>query len=118
MKTKEPGEDMHRNSKLIGRRHSFVGGFFLLGLFSVFLVGCGGSDGEMAEEVETPEEQEQAVTLGPVDGFDLAPTDIGRVAVGMEAPDFSLATIAGGTLTLSSLRESKDVILVFYRGHW
>ena len=53
-----------------------------------------------------------------VDGIDLAPTDIERVAVGMEAPDFSLASITGETVTLSSFRGAKNVILVFYRGHW
>jgi peroxiredoxin len=40
------------------------------------------------------------------------------VAVGSVAPDFSLRTLAGDTLTLSDFRGKKDVILVFYRGHW
>jgi hypothetical protein len=62
---------------------------------------------------------EQApVQLGPVDGFDLAPTEIDRVAVGTEAPDFSLTTMNDDTLTLSDYRGQKDVVLVFYRGHW
>lgn len=62
---------------------------------------------------------EQApVQLGPVDGFDLAPTEIERVAVGTEAPDFSLTTMNDDTLTLSDYRGQKDVVLVFYRGHW
>jgi peroxiredoxin len=53
-----------------------------------------------------------------VDGQDLAPTDLERVAVGMTAPDFSLETITGDTLTLSSYRGAQNVVLVFYRGHW
>lgn len=56
--------------------------------------------------------------LGPVDGKDLAPTDIERVAVGAMAPDFTLAKFGGGTVTLSSLRGKKNVVLVFYRGYW
>jgi len=56
--------------------------------------------------------------LGPIDGFDLAPTEIERVAVGTTAPDFSLETMNNDTLTLSNFRDSKNVVLVFYRGHW
>lgn len=56
--------------------------------------------------------------LGPVDGKDLAATDIERVAVGTMAPDFTLAKFGGGTATLSSLRGTKNVVLVFYRGYW
>ena len=58
------------------------------------------------------------VALGPVDGRDLAPTDTGRVAVGDAAPDFSLQSFDDGIVTLSGYRGQKDVILVFYRGHW
>lgn len=58
------------------------------------------------------------VTLGPVDGRDLPAVDTGRVAVGDLAPDFSLASHDDGVLTLSDYRGAKDVILVFYRGHW
>ena len=62
---------------------------------------------------------EQApVQLGPVDGFNLAPTDLERVAVGTMAPDFSLEAMNNDTLTLSDYRGSKNVVLVFYRGHW
>lgn len=58
------------------------------------------------------------VTLGPVDGLDLAPADTGRVGVGDVAPDFSLESYADGIVTLSDYRGQKDVILVFYRGWW
>jgi len=56
--------------------------------------------------------------LGPVDGKDLAATDIERVAIGTMAPDFTLARFGGGAATLSSLRGKKNVVLVFYRGYW
>jgi len=56
--------------------------------------------------------------LGPVDGKDLAATDIERVSIGTMAPDFTLAKFGGGTTTLSSLRGKKNVVLVFYRGYW
>lgn len=56
--------------------------------------------------------------LGPVDGKDMAETDIERVAVGAMAPDFTLARFGGGTTTLSSMRTKKNVVLVFYRGYW
>ena len=62
---------------------------------------------------------EQApVQLGPVDGFDLPPTEIDRIAVGTMAPDFSLTAMNDDTLTLSDFRGHKNVVLVFYRGHW
>ena len=56
--------------------------------------------------------------LGPTDGAGLPPTDLGRVAVGSPAPDFTLESKEGGTVTLSSFRDRKNVVLVFYRGHW
>lgn len=40
------------------------------------------------------------------------------VAVGSEAPDFSLPDSEGKEFVLSSLRGEKNVILVFYRGVW
>lgn len=61
---------------------------------------------------------QQAPVLGPRDGAGLAPLDTGRVTIGSLAPDFTLETKDGGTLTLSQLRGRKDVVLVFYRGHW
>jgi hypothetical protein len=56
--------------------------------------------------------------LGPHDGLDLPGLDTGRVAVGDVAPDFSLMTYAGTVTTLSDFRDEKNVVLVFYRGHW
>ena len=56
--------------------------------------------------------------LGPADGHDLAPSDLERVTVGSVAPDFSLRALSGEVHTLSEYRGTKDVVLVFYRGHW
>lgn len=56
--------------------------------------------------------------LGPVDGHDLPPTDIERVAVGTMAPDFTLDHYRADTFTLSALRGEKNVVLVFFRGYW
>jgi|GEM_PF-502488 len=56
--------------------------------------------------------------LGPKDGIGLPPLDTGRVRAGMLAPDFSLQSKDGATVTLSQFRGKKDVVLVFYRGHW
>ena len=64
------------------------------------------------------EEQASPITLGPADGHDLPAVDTGRVAVGDIAPDFTLASYDGEPITLSRYRGVKDVVLVFYRGHW
>jgi cytochrome oxidase Cu insertion factor (SCO1/SenC/PrrC family) len=56
--------------------------------------------------------------LGPVDGHDLPPTDLERVATDDVAPDFSLRALSGEIVTLSDLRGRRNVVLVFYRGHW
>ena len=60
----------------------------------------------------------QRSTLGPKDGQGFAPVDTGRVIVGSEAPDFTLASLDRGRITLSDFRGRKNVILVFYRGYW
>lgn len=56
--------------------------------------------------------------LGPADGHDFVGVDTGRVAVGDRAPDFTLESLEGAPVSLSDFRGRKDVILVFYRGHW
>lgn len=56
--------------------------------------------------------------LGPKDGHALAPKDLERVKVGQRAPDFTLEGIDGKAISLSSFRNQKNVILVFFRGHW
>ncbi len=60
----------------------------------------------------------QQRALGPKDGAGLPPSDLDRVTVGSMAPDFSLASLAGPVITLSDYRGKKNVVLVFYRGHW
>jgi cytochrome oxidase Cu insertion factor (SCO1/SenC/PrrC family) len=45
-------------------------------------------------------------------------TDLDRVKVGQPAPDFTLEDSDGKNVTLSDYRGKKNVVLVFYRGHW
>ena len=72
----------------------------------------------LAAGTELAGAQAGAVPLGPRDGRDLPPLDTGRVAVGTTAPDFTLESKDGGIVTLSQFRGRKNVVLVFYRGHW
>lgn len=60
----------------------------------------------------------RAQDLGPADGHDLSPTDIERVAVGDEAPLFTLESFDRGAVSLADFRGDRNVVLVFYRGHW
>ena len=57
-------------------------------------------------------------TLGPKDGPTSPPTDLERVKAGNPAPDFTLESLDGRRVTLSSYQSAKNVVLVFYRGHW
>ncbi len=56
--------------------------------------------------------------LGPKDGEGLNPVDLARVRVGDQAPDFTLEDTDGRNISLSEFRNSKKMILVFYRGRW
>ena len=60
----------------------------------------------------------QGVGLGPKDPTRFPPTDTSRVAVGSQAPDFTLESLGGPPVTLSQFRDKQNVVLVFYRGHW
>jgi hypothetical protein len=60
----------------------------------------------------------QTDRLGPADGRDLNALDTGRVRVGAIAPDFKLESLSGDTVSLSQHRGKRNVVLVFYRGHW
>jgi len=80
-------------------------------LCAAALAGCLPQEDGSGDAVEE-------VVLGPVDGHDLPSTDLDRVQVGDLAPDFTLASLAGPPVTLSSFRGAKNVVLVFYRGHW
>jgi peroxiredoxin len=48
----------------------------------------------------------------------MAPIYIERVKVGDVAPDFTLENIDGNRIALSEFRGKKNVVLLFYRGHW
>jgi len=90
-----------------------VRGFALLAFAGLLgMTGCGGA--ETAVDEQEPEE----IMLGPADGHDLPGTDLQRVVDGQPAPDFSLASYAGPVVTLSDFQGEKNVVLVFYRGHW
>jgi cytochrome oxidase Cu insertion factor (SCO1/SenC/PrrC family) len=65
-----------------------------------------------------PVSNAQAQDLGPADGRELPRADLERVAVGDEAPNFTLASYGGEAVELASYRGAKNVVLVFYRGHW
>jgi peroxiredoxin len=40
------------------------------------------------------------------------------VKAGQPAPDFTLENFDGKSISLSDFRGKKNVVLVFYRGHW
>lgn len=65
-----------------------------------------------------PAASAQAPALGPADGHDLPATDLERVAAGTEAPLFALESFGGETVAIADYRGEKNVVLVFYRGHW
>ena len=56
--------------------------------------------------------------LGPKDGANLKPTDLERVKMGDKAPDFALENMDGKKIFFSDFSGKKNVVLVFYRGHW
>lgn len=88
-------------------------------LAAATLAGCATQEDAAANQ--TPGDDAgpyDEVSLGPVDGLDLPPTDVDRVQAGDVAPDFTLTSLAGPPVTLSDFRGEKNVVLVFYRGHW
>jgi cytochrome oxidase Cu insertion factor (SCO1/SenC/PrrC family) len=80
-------------------------------LLAIFAAGCGMQDGPGGSEATE-------AALGPADGHDLPAIDLDRVRAGDLAPDFTLTSLAGTPVTLSSFRGRQNVVLVFYRGHW
>jgi cytochrome oxidase Cu insertion factor (SCO1/SenC/PrrC family) len=56
--------------------------------------------------------------LGPKDGANLPATDLNRIKIGEPAPDFTLQKQDGRNVSLSDYRGQRNVVLVFYRGHW
>ena len=81
----------------------------------VGLVGCAAQDDAQSEAMN---EEPAEVVLGPADGLDLPAVELERVQTGQMAPDFTLASLAGPPVTLSGFQGMKNVVLVFYRGHW
>ncbi len=86
-----------------------LGGYFLA-------VGRRGAVPPLGEDA--PRTADRTVDLGPADGRDLPAQDTGRVRIGDTAPDFSLLAHSGEVLALSDFRGRRNVVLVFYRGHW
>jgi cytochrome oxidase Cu insertion factor (SCO1/SenC/PrrC family) len=52
------------------------------------------------------------------DGVKPVATDLERVKVGEPAPDFTLEDSEGKNVSLADYRGKKNVVLIFYRGHW
>lgn len=82
------------------------------------LVGVAAVAGCTESEEGAIEQEPREVALGPADGHDLPGVDLERVQVGDVAPDFTLVSLAGPPVTLSAFRGERNVVLVFYRGHW
>ena len=55
---------------------------------------------------------------GPKDEVKQPATDLDRVKVGQPAPDFTLEDSDGKNISLADYGGKKNVVLVFYRGHW
>ena len=55
---------------------------------------------------------------GPNDEVKQPATDLDRVNVGPPAPEFTLEDSDGKGVSLGEYRGKKNVVLVFYRGHW
>lgn len=91
---------------------------FALTLLAAGVVGTGACGVAEGGSDEARVEEMTETLLGPADGHDLAPFDLERVVAGDMAPDFSAASLAGPTVTLSSYRGQRNVVLFFYRGHW
>ncbi len=87
-------------------------------VLTVGLMGVAGCAEQQEAQDGTLSEETTDIMLGPVDGREMPGVDLARVQVGQLAPDFSLVSLAGPTVTLSGFRGVKNVVLVFYRGHW
>jgi hypothetical protein len=53
-----------------------------------------------------------------VSASDVKATDLERIQTGRAAPDFNLESVNGEWIKLSNYKNSKNMILVFYRGWW
>lgn len=88
---------------------------FLLALACLSAAACT-SDERAAADARS--NADPSAELGPVDGRELPEANLERVALGDRAPDFRLESLRRGAVTLSEFRGAKDVVLVFFRGHW
>ncbi|HKK94619.1 MAG TPA: hypothetical protein VJ925_14385 [Longimicrobiales bacterium] len=105
----------------VGRRARGWAGGLLAACTGVLLSACGAeapADDATSEGAPDAVVGDAAPTLGPVDGRELPGADLERVAVGDVAPDFQLMSYRGDVLTLSENHGEREVLLVFYRGHW
>lgn len=58
------------------------------------------------------------LTPQPAAADDTAAATPERIAVGQEAPEFSLTGSDGETYSSSSLRGEKNLLMIFFRGTW
>ncbi|MFN0123878.1 MAG: redoxin domain-containing protein [Blastocatellia bacterium] len=92
---------------------------FSLTTFCLLFTACeSGPVGEKKASVESLAAPLSTATPAAAPSVDPRVTDLNRVQVGMEAPDFSLEDMDRNEYRLSSLRGKKNVILVFYRGYF
>jgi len=56
--------------------------------------------------------------VSAVNASELQATDLERIQIGKAVPGFNLESVDGNWVKLSSYQNRKNVILVFYRGHW
>ena len=86
-----------------------------LALVAAVVAACDAPDPDGRDRTDAADTATRAP--GPADGAALPATDTGRVTVGDTAPDFTLLNRHGEPVTLSELR-GRQIVLVFYRGHW
>ena len=61
---------------------------------------------------------EAVLKWSTVNASEVQATDLERIQIGKAVPDFSLESVDGNWIKLSNYQDRKNVILVFYRGHW
>jgi hypothetical protein len=101
-----------------GRRNIQRGLGLLLGFSLLSLMACQSRQAEVKQEATVDSLTAPLSTPTPTPTADPRVTDFSRVKEGMVAPDFALEDVNGIVHHLSDYREKKNVILVFYRGHF
>lgn len=84
----------------------------------LFLAACQTPSRESGREVSADSLTAPLSTPTPTPTADPRVTDLMRVREEMAAPDFALEDVNSIVHRLSDYREKKNVILVFYRGHF